>query len=252
MKAKIKWLFFDVGNVLFNDDPVMIFVYENLFKKIHKIDSSFTFTDLLTEREQLIIGNSDGRHYRTLGKRHLGEKRWHDLWLQIIEELEHNYEKYSPSIPGIEYTLGELSGTYKLGIAANQVSACRTALENRGLIKYFSIVLLSAEIGLLKPDDRFFKTLIQKSKCQPDEMVMIGDRIDNDILPANKIGMKTIWVKLDLEKKGYIPDSEHSCLYLDSLKRVAISCIEPQREVDKPDQTVTSLTDISGAVEGLG
>jgi FMN phosphatase YigB (HAD superfamily) len=24
---------------------------------------------------------------------------------------------------------------------------------------------------------------------------MIGDRIDNDIEPANKLGMKTIWVK---------------------------------------------------------
>ena len=117
MKTRIKWLFFDVGNVIFNDDPLMAFVYENLFKEIQKINSSFTFNDLLSEREQLIIGNSDGRHYRTLGKTHLGEKRWRDLWLQVIEELEQNYEIYSPSIPGIEDILKELSGTYKLGIA---------------------------------------------------------------------------------------------------------------------------------------
>ena len=131
------------------------------------------------------------------------------------------------------------------------MSACRTALENRGLLKYFTIVLLSAEIGLLKPDDRFFRMIIQKSNCQPDEMVMIGDHIDNDILPANKIGMKTIWIRLDLEKKGYVPNSEYSRLYLNSLKRVAISCIEPKRELDKPDQTVTSFTDISDAIKRL-
>ena len=28
-----------------------------------------------------------------------------------------------------------------------------------------------------------------------ENAVMIGDRIDNDIEPANKLGMKTIWVK---------------------------------------------------------
>ena len=31
--------------------------------------------------------------------------------------------------------------------------------------------------------------------CSPENAVMIGDRIDNDIEPANKLGMKTIWIK---------------------------------------------------------
>ena len=31
--------------------------------------------------------------------------------------------------------------------------------------------------------------------CQPDEAAMIGDRPDNDIIPAAGVGMRTIWVK---------------------------------------------------------
>ena len=31
--------------------------------------------------------------------------------------------------------------------------------------------------------------------CDPNEAIMIGDRLDNDIIPAKKLGMKTIWVR---------------------------------------------------------
>lgn len=36
---------------------------------------------------------------------------------------------------------------------------------------------------------------------------MVGDRLDNDILPANKIGMKTIWIKQGLGKYS-TPENE--------------------------------------------
>ena len=32
----------------------------------------------------------------------------------------------------------------------------------------------------------------------PDSAVMIGDRLDNDIVPAKRAGMKTVWVKQGL------------------------------------------------------
>lgn len=41
------------------------------------------------------------------------------------------------------------------------------------------------------------------SKCSPKNSVMIGDRIDNDIEPANKLGMKTIWVKQDFNLRRH-------------------------------------------------
>ena len=46
-----------------------------------------------------------------------------------------------------------------------------------------------------KPDRRIFETALQKSGCASDQAVMIGDRIDNDILPARQLGMHTVWVR---------------------------------------------------------
>lgn len=247
----ICWIFFDVGNVIFNDDLAMAFIYEALYEEIHKIDSSVTFMELLSERERLIIEDNDGGHHGTLGRRYLGERRWHNLRMRIIEELERNYEHYHLPIPGIKETLCDLSGKYKLGIAANQVFACRTALDKHGLLEYFSILWLSSEIGLSKPNVRFFQTLIQQAKCLANETVMIGDRIDYDILPANKIGMKTMWAKLDFDRKAYIPDTEYRRLYFTSQNRVRVSRVEPRTEVERPNLTVTSLDEIPNAVERL-
>ena len=36
---------------------------------------------------------------------------------------------------------------------------------------------------------------MSRAGCAPDEAVMIGDRTDNDIAPANELGMQTILIR---------------------------------------------------------
>ena len=36
---------------------------------------------------------------------------------------------------------------------------------------------------------------LNKAMCEPAEAFMVGDRLDNDIYPAKKLGMKTVWVR---------------------------------------------------------
>ena len=36
---------------------------------------------------------------------------------------------------------------------------------------------------------------LDKAGCRPEDAIMIGDRLDNDIIPAKKMGMKTVWVR---------------------------------------------------------
>jgi len=55
--------------------------------------------------------------------------------------------------------------------------------------------MASAEAGCAKPDPKIFTAALEKAGCEPEEAIMIGDRIDNDIIPAKKLGMKTVWVR---------------------------------------------------------
>ena len=68
-------------------------------------------------------------------------------------------------------------------------------LEKLGLLKHIDLVIASAEEGVAKPDLRIFQIALDRANCKPEEAVMVGDRIDNDIIPANKIGMTTVWIK---------------------------------------------------------
>lgn len=62
-------------------------------------------------------------------------------------------------------------------------------------MKYINLVVASAEEGVAKPDKKIFEIALERSGCKPENAVMIGDRIDNDIVPAKIIGMKTIWIR---------------------------------------------------------
>lgn len=62
-------------------------------------------------------------------------------------------------------------------------------------MKYIKLVTASAEEGVAKPDSEIFLRALKRADCLPENAAMIGDRIDNDIEPANRLGMRTIWVR---------------------------------------------------------
>lgn len=91
--------------------------------------------------------------------------------------------------------LEHLSAHYKLGTIANQQPGLRNRLRALGIEPFFSAIVGSGDVGLKKPDPAIFKEALAQAQCPPKQAVMIGDRLDNDILPAQSLGMKTVWVR---------------------------------------------------------
>ena len=59
---------------------------------------------------------------------------------------------------------------------------------------------------------------MERSNCDPSDAVMIGDRIDNDIIPAKLSGMHTIWIKQGFGKYWNITqDIEKADLIVNNL-----------------------------------
>ena len=110
---------------------------------------------------------------------------------------------------------------YKIGIIANQPFGTVERLEKHGILQHIDLVIASAEEGVAKPDKRIFETALERSGCKSENAIMIGDRIDNDIVPAKSLGFHTIWIK-----QGFGQYWKVTC------------------EQEKPDYTVTCLSDI--------
>ncbi len=71
-------------------------------------------------------------------------------------------------------------------------------MEKYGILKHIDLIIASAEEGVSKPSKKIFEIALERACCSPENAIMIGDRIDNDIIPAKAMGMHTIWIKQGL------------------------------------------------------
>ena len=83
----------------------------------------------------------------------------------------------------------KLYGKYKIGVIANQRWGHKNALKSRLGKVYQPCHILCGE-GVSKPDIRLFQKALEKADCKGENAVMVGDRVDNDVAPAKKLGMK--------------------------------------------------------------
>jgi FMN phosphatase YigB (HAD superfamily) len=56
-------------------------------------------------------------------------------------------------------------------------------------------VASSARWGVEKPDPAFFRRIVTESGVEPDRIAYVGDRLDNDVLPAIDAGMAGIFLR---------------------------------------------------------
>ncbi len=90
--------------------------------------------------------------------------------------------------------LSELhDGGYWLGLAGNQTRAAGKIL--RELALPVDMVATSDDWGATKPDHGFFERLIGSVPHAAGEILYVGDRLDNDIQPASRVGMKTALIR---------------------------------------------------------
>ncbi len=98
--------------------------------------------------------------------------------------------------PGVPEMLATLAGRgLLLGLAANQPARVVADLDGFGAGQYFSHREVSGHHGYRKPDVRLFLRACEDLGVEPRECIMVGDRIDNDIAPANLLGMGTVLLR---------------------------------------------------------
>ena len=110
-------------------------------------------------------------------------------------QRRHLAEEYIPRLrPGAKEVLAALAGGYTLALAGNQPTRVVDYLEEFGVLQYFQWKKVSEEMGVAKPDPLFFRMILDGLGLAPSEAVMVGDRLDHDILPARLLGMRAVRV----------------------------------------------------------
>jgi FMN phosphatase YigB (HAD superfamily) len=81
----------------------------------------------------------------------------------------------------------------RVGITGNQPSAMEAALVSAGVPA--DLVASSERWGVEKPAPEFFRRLVAESGVPAAEVLHVGDRLDNDVLPALQAGLRAALIR---------------------------------------------------------
>lgn len=98
-------------------------------------------------------------------------------------------------IAGARELLELLSPSYRLGLVTNGLPEVqRPRLKSAGIAHYFQFEAISEELGVSKPDPRFFQAaLALAGQPDPAQVLVIGDSLNSDIRGGCQAGLDTLW-----------------------------------------------------------
>jgi HAD superfamily hydrolase (TIGR01549 family) len=118
-------------------------------------------------------------------------------WRALLPQVEARYGGFQEQdlYPDARRTLGALTGAgYRVAVLANQPASRSAELRALGIAP--EVLAMSDEMGVAKPAPAFFARALElMGSPAAAEVAYVGDRMDNDVLPALAAGMRAVWLR---------------------------------------------------------
>ena len=195
-------VFFDVGETLVNEQRYWRLFAERLGLEPHVLWAAVGVTIARDEEHTAL---------------------WEHLGIERPSDEELVYERgdlYPDALPCLE----ELRRRgYFVGIAGNQTATLEEWARSESLPA--DVIGSSARWGVRKPDIAFFERVVAEGGCDAGEVAYVGDRVDNDVLPALEAGLVAVHVRRG--PWGYLqPGAERAHLQIDSLAELPEALVD--------------------------
>ncbi|MBA2725228.1 MAG: HAD family hydrolase [Actinobacteria bacterium] len=103
---------------------------------------------------------------------------------------------------------------YRVGVVGNQPSGFTSCLTETGI--ELDLLTTSGDLGVEKPNPAFFTAISERLQLAPNKIAYVGDRVDNDVLAAQSVGMFGIFLRRG--PWGHIPENPDVPYTIDSLE----------------------------------
>ena len=124
------------------------------------------------------------------------------------------------TIPGALELCRELSREYALYIVTNGGREQYGRIRNSGLEQWMQGVFVSEEVGVPKPDSRFFDTVFGQIPFSRPECLLVGDSLTSDIQGGINAGVDTCWYNPGLKAAKKCIEPTYEIHILNELKDV--------------------------------
>ena len=166
-----------------------------------------TVDEMIGIRDQ-VADELKGRIWNLSGIRRIAFERalervgCHDSSLAIyLNEVyrKHRFEDIE-LYPDVAPALDILSPHFKIGLLSNGNSYP----EQCGLEGRFAFVVFSQDVRIEKPGPRIFQITARRAGCQLEQLLHVGDSLENDVAGACNAGVPAVW----LNREGRRNDTE--------------------------------------------
>ncbi len=114
-------------------------------------------------------------------------------WVKSISD--YCYKCAKESVEEARPVLEALYARFPMVLVSNFYGNVETVLDDFDLRKYFKDILESAVVGVRKPDPKIFLLGVEALGLSPEEVVVVGDSYKKDIVPAESLGCRVLWLK---------------------------------------------------------
>lgn len=117
---------------------------------------------------------------------------------ELMKYYELHYVRNAALMDQAREVVQHLKSRYKIGLITNGRTKIQYGkIDHLGMRNEFDLILVSEEVGFKKPSPQIFEIAIKRFDLSPEECIYVGDHPKNDIEGAGKIGMNTIWMKVN-------------------------------------------------------
>ncbi|WP_297459709.1 TIGR02253 family HAD-type hydrolase [Thermococcus sp.] len=194
----IRVVFFDLDDTIVDTSRLAEMArrnaIENMIRHGLPVDFDIAYSELLELINE--YGSNFGRHFDYLLRR---LEVPYDPKLVAAGVIAYHNTKfaYLRTVKGARRVLIDLQRSgYRLGIITDgdPIKQWEKILRLE-LDAYFDEVFISDHLGVRKPHPKIFRRALRGMGVEPDEAVMVGDRLYSDIYGAKNVGMRTIWFR---------------------------------------------------------
>ena len=147
------------------------------------IQPNFTFRQTLEQKIGLQLDFIESKCPEVTRAKY-GEQLLDDLYIRTCEETTRSRN-----------VLLQLHERFPMVLVSNFYGNIATVLREFSLDGIFQQIVESAVVGIRKPDPRIFTLGVEALDLAPSDVVVVGDSIDKDIIPARQAGCHTVWFK---------------------------------------------------------
>ncbi len=100
---------------------------------------------------------------------------------------------------------------YRLGLISNASDEgnVQRLIDNAGLRPWLDPVIVSAAVGIRKPNPRIFEMVLESWGLPPEQVVMVGDTLGADILGAQFSGLRSVWATMEADNPANAAHRDH-------------------------------------------